>query len=369
MYIKNIKNKKFIYRKFDLIWYFLIFILIIFIDQITKYIAKVNFSNSYSILFLKFLPLINHGIAFGFFSNSYFLNQYLLAFVSLTFLSYIFYLSYKKYNLDHPIFLETFIISGSISNILDRFIYGGVIDFLGLNIIDSYFFPIGNIADIIILISIIILIFILSNKKCYYCKEYLKINELYNKQFIGECCWKKLNKTIPIIFYYKKKKIKLFSLGFYSGFLKKILYAKYYKNNLIYKLIGEKMADYIKEYDLKIDYLIPIPKHIIRRINRGFNQTEEIANSIGNKLKIKILNSIFFKEYKEEQSKIEKEKKLEQNDDIFYLFNQYEKFNKKNICIIDDIYTTGYTIKCALDVLEKTEYEECIIFVAARCYQ
>ena len=214
----------------------------------------------------------------------------------------------------------------------------------------------------------IFLIFFLGNRNCLGCKNNLKIKEFIEKKFIGNCCWENIKKTIPIKIFINKKDIKIFSLGEYSGPLKKILYSKYYGNSYVYNFIGDKIAEKIIENKIKFDYIIPVPQHFIRRISRGFNQTELIANSISNKTGIPVLLDIlYFNSYKKEQNQMEKKEKENLEKNIFYAKN-LNKIYLKKICIIDDIYTTGYTIKNIIKTL-KNNFENCSVFVAARCKQ
>lgn len=82
-------------------------------------------------------------------------NTIILICFSLLFLGLIiFYMyKYKKLNIEFA-----FVIGGLIGNLIDRIIYGYVIDFIGINIF-KYSFPIFNIADSLIVIGAILLIF------------------------------------------------------------------------------------------------------------------------------------------------------------------------------------------------------------------
>ena len=71
------------------------------------------------------------------------------------FLVFIIYYMYKKkkYNIEFAL-----IIGGLIGNLIDRIVFGFVIDYIGV-IIFKYYFPIFNIADALIVIGAIILLF------------------------------------------------------------------------------------------------------------------------------------------------------------------------------------------------------------------
>ena len=66
---------------------------------------------------------------------------------------------YVKIKLNYFILPEILVLIGGISNLFDRFWYGGVLDFLSVSTIFFYTLPIGNIADIYIIIGLIFMFF------------------------------------------------------------------------------------------------------------------------------------------------------------------------------------------------------------------
>lgn len=79
-------------------------------------------------------------------------NDFLSTPLSLLFLAilYYFYGRNKKFNI--PLIL---ISSGTVSNLLDRYIWGGVVDFIKIL---SY--PVFNLADILIAIGLILIAYL-----------------------------------------------------------------------------------------------------------------------------------------------------------------------------------------------------------------
>jgi signal peptidase II len=129
--------------------FFLIFLILIFLDQITKFLILENlfFGKSQKIFenFLYFTLVKNTGAAFGILSGFNFL------FIFLTFLFILFVISiYKnlKYLNDFVKYGILLQFSGAISNLIDRIRLGYVIDF-----IDLKFWPVFNLADIFITIG------------------------------------------------------------------------------------------------------------------------------------------------------------------------------------------------------------------------
>jgi len=130
-------------------------ILIILIDQITKYLMFYNYKTLINKDFILFrLDLVkNYGAAFNILSGS----RLFLSFISIIFSILLVYLILRKNTLK-PLNLYTysFILGGTVGNGIDRVFKGFVIDFINLNIIN---FPVFNIADISINIGFIFLLY------------------------------------------------------------------------------------------------------------------------------------------------------------------------------------------------------------------
>jgi len=133
--------------------------LIIFIlDQIVK--LAIGFSiplNRSKIIIKDFFSISNvhnYGAAFSIFYG----NRILLIIVSLLalFLIYFFLLRNLK-NTKLEIITYSLLIGGILGNLLDRIIYGYVVDFFDFKIF-GYNFPVFNIADICIVCSAILII-------------------------------------------------------------------------------------------------------------------------------------------------------------------------------------------------------------------
>ena len=137
------------------LYFLLISIFIIFIDQFTKYIMfykqKTYINKDFLLFRLGFVK--NYGAAFNLFSGS----RIFLSFISIIFSILLIYLILRKNTLNSlDLFSYSFILGGTIGNGVDRILKGFVIDFIDLNIIN---FPVFNIADISINIGFIFLLY------------------------------------------------------------------------------------------------------------------------------------------------------------------------------------------------------------------
>jgi len=137
---------------------------VIFTDQITKYIIKINIVLHDNIIvidkFFNLTHILNPGGAFGFFaSGSPEIRKFIFLFMSSLVTLFVLWF-YKKCAADF-VFLSyglALIFGGALGNLIDRFLYGKVVDFLDFYI-GSAHWPAFNVADSAISIGMTILIY------------------------------------------------------------------------------------------------------------------------------------------------------------------------------------------------------------------
>ena len=115
--------------------------------------------------YLDFILVFNTGISYGLFSGGGDFQKWIL--ISLSILIVIFLLSFIRNESSILSKLSiSFIIGGALGNVLDRFVYGAVVDFISLHA-KGFSWYIFNIADMFIVVGVILFIlsqFILSKK-------------------------------------------------------------------------------------------------------------------------------------------------------------------------------------------------------------
>lgn len=141
-----------------LIFDLLFLIVLVAIDQFTKYAAVIKLKNqpAFNIIdgVLEFNYLENRGAAFGMLQN----QKMFFVFVAVIFLGVITYVlikapAEKKYFSMH--ILLVLIAGGAIGNMIDRLRLDYVVDFIYFVLIN---FPIFNVADIYVTVSTLILV-------------------------------------------------------------------------------------------------------------------------------------------------------------------------------------------------------------------
>lgn len=132
-------------------------LLFVVIDQVVKIIVinKMALQQSITIInnFFNITYVRNTGAAWSILSG----NVLLLIMISVLALVTIYYYLIKDKDLNKiDIVSYSMLIGGIIGNLIDRIVHGYVIDYLDFKIF-NYNFPIFNIADTLIVISIIII--------------------------------------------------------------------------------------------------------------------------------------------------------------------------------------------------------------------
>ena len=130
---------------------YLVSLAVIFLDQITKNIILNEMVTPKIIEVTPFFNLIlayNTGVSFSMFDGN---NPYILSGIALSVCALLAWWMQKE--TDHWSRIGfSMIIGGAISNVIDRFVHGAVVDFLDFHI-GSYHWPAFNVADTAICIG------------------------------------------------------------------------------------------------------------------------------------------------------------------------------------------------------------------------
>ena len=136
-----------------------IFSLIIFIiDQLVKLVVGfcIDLNTSISVInnFFNLSNVHNYGAAFSILYG----NRIFLIIVSIFALVFVYYFMLKNKELSKlDIAIYSLLIGGILGNMFDRIVYGYVVDFFDFHIF-GYDFPVFNIADICIVISVFLIL-------------------------------------------------------------------------------------------------------------------------------------------------------------------------------------------------------------------
>lgn len=135
-------------------WYSLIFGLVIILDRITKLEALATYMQRGIVNdWLSFEVSFNRGISWSMFHSQHVwvFTTISLIIVGITLLLGVY--AYARWLNKQTIIGEVLVLAGSVSNIIDRVLYGGVVDFIILSYKD-WVFPAFNVADVAIVCGV-----------------------------------------------------------------------------------------------------------------------------------------------------------------------------------------------------------------------
>ncbi len=153
----------------------LVFVGVVFLDQLTKYLARVYLEpvGSVNVIsdFFRLTYVENPGIAFGIRVD----NKVLFTILSILAIIVIFYYLFKLK--DRPVLRLAFasILGGAVGNLIDRFLFGRVTDFMDFEFPDVHIppfkflfinfpgyymdrWPVFNVADMAVSIGMIVIL-------------------------------------------------------------------------------------------------------------------------------------------------------------------------------------------------------------------
>ena len=117
------------------------------------------------------------------------------------------------------------------------------------------------------------------------------------------------------------------------------------------RILGKSLLE--KKRDWKIDIVLPVPLHSLKKAERGFNQSFYIAKGIGKVTDFPISQSILKrKKYTESQTKKNLVERAENMSEAF-IVRHANKIKGKNILLVDDVITTGATIRECGSILKR----------------
>lgn len=164
------------------------------------------------------------------------------------------------------------------------------------------------------------------------------------------------------------------ALSYESPLVQKII--RQYKYEPLIRELARPLANIIISHLLLVEadknnflgdfVLVPLPLHTKRKKWRGFDQAYEISKEIGNYFNMPVLDSVLMRQKETPpQAELGKEDRELNIKDAFSCVNQ-NLISGKKIFLVDDVYTTGATMREAAKVLKSAGAKEVWGLVIAR---
>lgn len=191
---------------------------------------------------------------------------------------------------------------------------------------------------------------------CERCGAFLENVAARKALYCGAC----LNKKLPFE--------KVLAIFYYQQPISRLLPALKFRNRLVYaKLLGSLMGDALKKHYENEPWpglIIPVPLHLKRLRERGFNQALELAKPIAANLKIPLDRSSCLRiKHTVAQTSLHI---AARRKNLTNAFNCKKRFTQKHVAIIDDVLTTGSTVRTFSKTLRKFGVEKIDVWCCAK---
>ncbi len=158
----------------------------------------------------------------------------------------------------------------------------------------------------------------------------------------------------------------LFFMGKGSKYRKLLHKLKYKGRPQVGVVLGNLLGAELLRSDFyqDVDAIIPIPLHLKRQRQRGYNQSEQIARGISQSFgKPTLANVVYRQRYNETQTKKSREERMKNVEDVFAVHaDKLALIEGKHLLLVDDVLTTGATLESCIAAIQKAA--NCKISVA-----
>jgi len=144
----------------------------------------------------------------------------------------------------------------------------------------------------------------------------------------------------------------VYSFGSYEGPLRKLIHLfKYGKVETLAAPLSRLLIRSLP-LDLRFDMVIAMPMHWRKRWERGFNQAELLAKPVARRYDLKLATNLTRKRYTKAQASLTGAQRLANSKDAFSV-RRPGQISGKRVLLIDDVLTTGATLRAAAAALKK----------------
>lgn len=148
----------------------------------------------------------------------------------------------------------------------------------------------------------------------------------------------------------------LFHYDKYSNYRNLIYAIKYKHKKELGVYLGQMLGDRINDEggNTGIDAIVPIPLHPKKESKRGYNQSVLIAEGIASVLQVEIYDHVIVRTQNNPSQTGKTPEERAQNTEGIFKVTHPEAITNKHLLIVDDVITTGSTIRSCLKTLNET---------------
>lgn len=187
---------------------------------------------------------------------------------------------------------------------------------------------------------------------------------------VCRCCGIPLQEGGRRCFSCRKNRIRfpIRAAGLYeSGLRQAVLRLKYGGRRTLAPVLSILLEQCWRNFEelQQADLLVPVPLHRRRLVERGFNQAEELAKALGERVGRSVLRGLVRHEATKPQANLSRMNRFLNVQDAFRI-TEPTWVKNKHILLIDDVCTTASTLRECAGILYKSRAKRVSALVLAR---
>jgi ComF family protein len=178
-------------------------------------------------------------------------------------------------------------------------------------------------------------------------------------------CYGKLQPVVTTYIHAYGYTVPVYALAAYNGPIKKLILSKMHGNRTPWYALSQLLATHPIIETLHASCFVPIPLSTKRYAQRGFNQSYELARFVTQKTNTPIVNLLQRNRATQYQALLNAPERAANVHDAFSITTKH-RINYDHIVLIDDLMTTGSTLKEAVITIQSLHPKKISALVLAR---
>ncbi|MGH9583745.1 MAG: ComF family protein [Bryobacteraceae bacterium] len=142
-----------------------------------------------------------------------------------------------------------------------------------------------------------------------------------------------------------------YAFGSYEGALRDLIHLlKYGKVGTVARPLSRFLVRALP-FDERFDVVMAMPMHWRKRWVRGFNQAELLAKPVARRMGVKLAKNLRRRRYTPAQASLDEAQRRRSPENSFGV-RRAEQLAGKRVLLIDDVFTTGATLRAATAALK-----------------
>lgn len=156
-----------------------------------------------------------------------------------------------------------------------------------------------------------------------------------------------------------------YAFGSYEGSLQQLIHLfKYGKVETLARPLSELLLRALPR-ELNFDFVMAVPMHWRKQWKRGFNQAALLAEPVARRFGLKVSEHLRRSRYTRSQASLN-EKERQRNLEHSFAVRRPDQLAGKRILLVDDVFTTGATLRAAAAALKAAGAARVSILTLAR---